>query len=302
MAASGVLEIDRHEVPLTNLDKVLYPGTGFTKGQVIEHYARVAPAMLPHLRGRPLTLRRFPDGVDGPSRFQKCCPERRPDWFPVARVERVKGGEPMEFCLAEDTASLLWLANQANLEFHPMLALAPALDRPTVVAFDLDPGPPAGLLECLDIALLLRGMLAGVGLESHLKTSGGKGAQVFVPLNTDTTYAETKGFARTVARTLAERLPDRVTATVSRRERPGRVLVDWAQNDRHRSIVAAYSLRGRARPTVSTPLRWPEAEAAVAGGDAASLEFEPADVLARLDQHGDLWQPVLGTRQQLPPP
>jgi bifunctional non-homologous end joining protein LigD len=302
MAASTVVAVEGRELALTNLDKVLYPATGFTKGQVIDYYARVAAAMLPHLRGRPLTLRRFPDGVDGPSRFQKCCPERRPDWFPVARVERVRGGEPMEFCLAEDRASLLWLANQANLEFHPMLAVASAVDRPTVVAFDLDPGPPAGLLECLDVALLVRGMLAGVGLDSHVKTSGGAGAQVFVPLNTETTYAETKGFARSVARLLAERLPDRVTATVSRRERPGRVLVDWGQNDRHRSIVAAYSLRGRPEPTVSTPVRWDEAEAAVATGDPTALAFGPEQVLERVEDHGDLWSPVLARRQQLPAP
>jgi bifunctional non-homologous end joining protein LigD len=292
------VELEGRTVSLTHLDRVLFPDAGVTKADVVDYYVRVADAILPHLRGRPLTLRRFPRGVDGPSRFQKCCPDRRPEWLSVADVWLASHRAEKPFCVLDDLPSLVWSANQSNLELHPMLSRTPALDTPTVVAFDLDPGPPAGLLEAASVALLLRDVLAGVGLRSWVKTSGGKGVQVFAPLNTPGVgYPETKAFARTVARLLADELPDRVVATVTRRERAGRVLVDWGQNDRHKSIVCAWSLRGRRRPTVSTPLAWEELEAARSADD---LVFSPADALERLERDGDLFAPVLSEVQALP--
>jgi bifunctional non-homologous end joining protein LigD len=218
----------------------------------------------------------------------------------VAQVWSTGRGEALPFCLVDDLPSLVWSANLANLELHPMLARAEAVERPTVVAFDLDPGPPAGLLEAARVALLVRTALDGVGMRSWVKTSGGNGLQVMVPLNGDHGYGETKAFARAVAEVLAGEAPDLVVARVARAERGGRVLVDWAQNDRQRSIVAPYSLRARERPTVSTPLRWDEVESAVARDDAAALVFGPQDALERVDRHGDLFAPVLRERQTLP--
>ncbi len=284
-------------VAFTDLDKVMYRATGFTKGDALQYYARASAALLPHLRDRPLTLHRFPHGTHAFHRFEKCCPDRRPEWFEVAQVWSERRREHLPFCLAQDLDSLLWLVNDANLEFHPMLARGPGFDRPDFVAFDLDPGPPAGLEECREVALLLRGLMDALGLESFVKVSGGKGIQVFAPLNTgEVTYADTKAFARRIAQLLADRLPDRVTAHVSKKERPGRVLVDWAQNDRHRSIVAPWSLRGGAEPTVSVPLDWDE----LAAADPATLVFAPADALERLEAAGDLWAEVLTLRQPLP--
>lgn len=277
-------------VAFTGLDKVLYRETGFTKGDALQFYARVSERILPHLRDRPLTLHRFPHGTHAFHRFEKCCPDRRPEWFPVAPVWSERRGEHLPFCLAQDLDSLLWLVNEANLEFHPMLARDPDFDRPDVVAFDLDPGPPAGLEECREVALLLRGLMDALGLQSFVKVSGGKGIQVFVPVG-GVVYADTKPFARRIAQLLAGRLPDRVTAHVSRRERPGRVLVDWGQNDRHKSIVAPWSLRGGARPTVSVPLTWDELES------EPDLVFPPERALER---DGDPWAPVLALRQALP--
>ncbi|HEV2815588.1 MAG TPA: non-homologous end-joining DNA ligase [Solirubrobacteraceae bacterium] len=292
------VELDGRTVRLTHLDRVVFPEAGFTKADVVDYYVRVAGAILPHLRGRPLTLRRFPNGVGGSSRYQKCCPDRRPEWLSVADVWLASHHAEKPFCLVDDLPSLVWSANQNNLELHPMLARAPEVDEPTVVAFDLDPGPPAGLMEAAEVALLLRDVLAGVGLRSWVKTSGGKGMQVFAPLNTPgVTYAETKGFARAVARLLAAELPERVVATVTRRERAGRVLVDWGQNDRHRSIVCAWSLRGRPLPTVSTPLAWEELEAARSADD---LVFSPAAAVERLEREGDPFAPVLSEVQALP--
>lgn len=282
---------------LTHLDRVLYPSVGFTKGQVVDYYVRVAPAILPHLAGRPLTLRRFPRGVEGRARYEKCCPEHRPPWVRVAEVWSERRREILPFCVIDDLPSLIWAANLANLELHPMLAVAPDVDCPTVVAFDLDPGPPAGVMEAVDVALLLRDVLAGVGLRSVAKTSGGKGLQVFVPLNSPAPYADTKRFARAVAEVLASRLPDRIVARVARTERAGRILVDWGQNDRHKSIVCAYLMRARPQPTVSTPVTWEELEAAERPAD---LTFGPHDALDRVEHHGDLFAPVLEDRQGLP--
>ncbi len=294
------LELEGRVLRLSNLDRVLYPATGMTKGMVLDYYARIGPTLLPHLAGRPVTLRRFPGGVQGRSRYEKCCPEGRPPWVRVAPVWSERRGESLPFCLLDDLPSLVWAANLANLELHPMLAVTPDLERPTVLAFDLDPGPPAGLLECAELALILRDTLHGVGLRSLPKTSGAKGLQVYVPLNSPLKYEETKGFARTLAELLESQLPDRVVARVARKLREGRVLVDWSQNDRHRSMVCAYSLRATERPTVSTPVTWEEVRAAVDSGRSGDLAFGMHEVLERVESQGDLFAPVLTLVQRLP--
>jgi bifunctional non-homologous end joining protein LigD len=296
------IEVEGRVLPLSDLDRVLYPATGLTKGGVIDYYARVGPTVLPHLRGRPVTLRRFPAGVGGRSRYEKCCPERRPEWVRVAPVWSKARGESLPFCLLDDLPSLIWAASLANLELHAMLAVAPELERPSAMVFDLDPGPPAALLECAELALLLRDTLHGVGLRSLPKTSGGKGLQVYVPLNSLATYELTSSFARTVAELLESQLPDRVVARVARRLRAGRVLVDWSQNDRHRSMVCAYSLRATDAATVSTPVTWDEVEAAVDAGRQADLIFDHARALERVDAKGDLFAPVLTLVQAIPAP
>lgn len=283
--------IDGHEVRLTTLDRVLYPAVGFTKAGALDYYARIAPVLLPHLRGRPMTLKRYPEGVDGPHFYDKHC-AGRPDWMPTARM-----GSAAEFCRFEDTASVLWSVNRGNLEMHPLLSVAPDLDTPTALAFDLDPGAPAGILDAAEIALVLRDMLAGVGLQTWAKSSGSRGVQVYAPLNTPTGFDQTKAFARTVAELLARRMPRRVVARMDKRLRAGKVLVDWSQNDRHKSTVAAYSLRAKLeRPTVSVPLAWEEIEQAT----EASLLIGPDEALERVAERGDLFAPVLERSQALP--
>jgi bifunctional non-homologous end joining protein LigD len=289
--------VDGHELRLTSLDRVLYPEAGFTKAQALDYYARIAPVLLPHLRGRPMTLKRYPNGVTGPHFYDKHC-TGAPPWVEVAPVWSERRGEDIRFCRLEDTASILWSVNRGNLEMHPLLSVAPDHETPTALVLDLDPGAPAGLLEAAEIALLAREMLRGVGLESWVKASGGSGVQVYVPLNSPVGFADTKAFARNVAEVLAARLPDRVVARADKRARAGRVFVDWGQNDRHKSTVAAYSLRAKHPfPTVSAPLEWDELAAAVAARDAAALLPRPEAVLARVAARGDTFAPVLTLRQ-----
>jgi bifunctional non-homologous end joining protein LigD len=287
----AVAAIGGREVRLSNLDKVLYPAVGFTKREVIEAYAALAPALLPHLEGRALTLKRYPNGVDAPYFYEKNAPSHRPEWVATRRVGDI------DYVVVEDLATLVWLANLADLELHTSLARAEEPEAPTLVAFDLDPGPPATVVECCRVALLLRGMFAGLGLESFAKTSGSKGMQVYLPLNAPATYRETKGFAKAVAELLAREEPALVVARQTKAARTGKVLVDWSQNDEHKTTVNVYSLRARERPTVSTPLTWEEVEAVCEPED---LEFEPRDVLRRIDEHGDLFGPVVSLVQRLP--
>ncbi|HEX2044728.1 MAG TPA: non-homologous end-joining DNA ligase [Gaiellaceae bacterium] len=292
------VELEGRAVTLTNLGKVLWPEAGFTKEAMLEYYAHVAPTVLPHVAGRPLTLRRFPDGVDGANWYQTEC-RGRPDWLPVQRLpHRTRGAQ--ELCVVNDLPALLWVANQASIELHPFLAFGDRPDEPTVLVLDLDPGPPADVLACCRVALRLRGLLAEAGLSPFVKTSGSVGLHVYVPLNTPHTYADTKAFARTLARLLASEDPDGVTDRMQRSLRPGKVLVDWLQNDPTRSTVAPYSLRATAWPTVSTPVTWEEIERAASTGRAELLTFEPAAVLARVEEHGDLFAPVLELEQTLP--
>jgi bifunctional non-homologous end joining protein LigD len=292
--------VDGRTLELTHLDRVLYPEAGFTKADVLGYYARVADVLLPHLAGRPMTLKRYPNGVNGRHFYDKHC-RGAPPWVEVAPIWSERKGADIRFCRLEDTASLLWSVNLANLEMHPLLSVAPDFETPTFLVFDLDPGAPAGVLEAAEIALLLREMLRGVGLESWAKASGGSGVQVYAPLNSPVGFDETKAFARNVAEVLAARLPDRVVARADKRLRRGRVLVDWGQNDRHKSTVAAHSLRAkRAFPTVSAPLTWEELAAAVAARDERALLVSPQDALRRVDEHGDLFAPVLAVVQRLP--
>jgi bifunctional non-homologous end joining protein LigD len=294
------VDIDGHRLSLSNLDKVFYPETGFTKGQVIDYYTRVAPVLLGHLRGRPLTLKRYPDGVTGPYFYEKQCPRHRPDWVATSPVWSRHNSRTIDFCLADDLPTLVWLANLADLELHTSLALAVDVTAPTVVGFDLDPGPPATIVECAEVALRLREAFEHLGLEAYPKTSGSKGMQVYVPLNTPASYAQTKPFAHGIAQVLERRHPGLVVSDMKKSLRTGKVLVDWSQNDEHKTTVNVYSLRARERPTVSTPLRWEEVAGVLDSGNPEELAFTSDLVLARVAEHGDVFLPVIELEQELP--
>lgn len=290
--------VEGRRLRLSNLDKVLYPATGFTKGQVIDYYTRVAPYALPHLRGRALTLRRYPNGVDAPHFFEKQKPSHAPGWVRSRAI--TAGGRDIDFVLCDDLSTLVWLANLADLELHPSLALAEDPDAPTVLAFDLDPGEPAALEQCCEVALLLRGVLSKLGLDCRPKTSGSKGMQVYVPLSEPVTYDDTKPFAHGLARLLEKQNPKLVVSAMAKAVRKGKVFIDWSQNDRHKTTVGVYSLRARERPTVSAPLHWDEVEEVAGGGDPDALVFEAPAMLERLQDVGDLFEPVLSVGQELP--
>lgn len=298
MTPAAEVEVDGRRLKLSNLDKVFYPGPGFTKGQVLDYYTRVSEVLLPHLRGRPLTLKRYPDGVDGGHFYEKECPSHRPEWVRTARIPA--GGRQINFCVIDDLPSLVWAVNLADLELHTSLSLAKRMASPTMLVFDLDPGEPAGILECAEVALLLRELFDAFGIRSLAKTSGSKGMQVYVPLNTKTSYDDTKPYAQAVARLLEQRHPKKIVSKMKKELRRDKVFVDWSQNDRHKTTVCVYSLRARPNPTVSTPLAWEEVEAALDGGDPTALEFTSDEVLARVKRKGDLFQEVLELEQRLP--
>ena len=278
---------------------MLWPKTGFSKGEVLDYYARIAPVLLPHLAGRPLTRVRYPNGVDEKAFFEKRAPKHTPDWVRTAPFEFSREGV-IDFVVCDDLPTLTWLAQLAALELHPSLSLADDLEHPTVLAFDLDPGAPADITDCAEVALTIRAMFKRFDLECFPKASGSKGMQVYLPLNSGVaTYEETKPFAHTVAEALERSEPKRVVSKMKKTLRKGKVFVDWSQNDRAKTTVAVYSLRARERPWVSTPLTWDEVEALV-DGDAEDARFESADVLDRVDEHGDLFAPVLELEQELP--
>jgi bifunctional non-homologous end joining protein LigD len=280
---------------LTNWDKVLYPRTGFTKGDLIAYYARIAPVVLPHLHDRPLTLKRYPGGVEGEYFYEKQSPSHRPEWVQTARVGNI------QYTLAQDRPTLIWLGNLADIELHTSLSVAAAPERATMMVFDLDPGAPAGIVECCEVGRVLHGLFEQLGLESFAKTSGSKGLQVYVPLGDDAvTYDQTKPFAKRIAELLESRMSELVVSRMTKRLRPGRVLVDWSQNDAHKTTVTVYSVRARECPTVSTPLRWEEVEACLSERDESQLQFDTDDVLARVERMGDLFAPVVSLRQSLP--
>ena len=300
MSRTVEVEVEGRALRLSNLDKVLYPEPGFTKAQVIDYYTRVAPVLLPHLRGRPLTLKRYPNGVEGKYFYEKECPSHRPEWVSTARIPIRSDGRSVNFCLAEDLPTLVWTANLADLELHTSLARAAAITRPTMMVFDLDPGAPAAVLECARVALALRDLLAPLGVESWVKTSGSKGLQVYVPLNVETSYAQTKPFALAVAQLLERDHPELVVSRMRKDLREGKVFVDWSQNDEHKTTVCVYSLRAKAHPMVSTPLAWDEVEEALAADEPGLLAFDWEAAHARTEEHGDLFSEVLDREQTLP--
>lgn len=278
---------------------MLWPAAGFTKAKSLDYYARIAETILPHLSGRALTRVRFPNGVESKRFYEKRAPKHTPDWVETATVEMGTAG-PLEFVVCNHRPTLVWLSQLAALELHPSLSLARTPDRPTVLAFDLDPGAPATIVECARVALIVRSLFADLGLECFAKTSGSKGIQVYVPLNTKVSYEQTKPYAKAVAQALERSEPNLVVSQQKKALRKGKVLVDWSQNDYSKTTVAVYSLRCRERPWVSTPLTWDEVEALDGDGDAESVRFETDDVLARVEEHGDLFAPVLELKQRLP--
>ena len=290
------VQVDDRTLSVSNLDKVLYPATGFTKGQVIDYYARIAPVIVPHLAGRCVTLRRFPNGVDGQTFFEKRCPKHRPDWVTVAPGPG-DGGDNIDYCVFGERASVVWSANLAALELHTPMALAADLDTPTMVVFDLDPGPKTGMVECATIGLRIQELLERFDLRCWPKTSGSKGLQLYVPINGPADHDHASGLARAVAMVLEQESPKQIVSKQDKSLREGKVLIDWSQNSRHKTTVCVYSLRARPEPTVSTPVTWAEVEAA-AGGEP--LRFEAGEVLDRVDEHGDLFADVLTVRQDLP--
>ncbi len=298
--ADSVIEIQGKTLTLTNLDKVLYPPTGFTKRQVIDYYARIAPVLLPHLKGRALTLKRYPNGVDSEFFYEKNAPKHRPDWVKTVPVWSEGNNRTMYYVEAADLPTLIWLANLAAIELHPSLALAKDVSCPTMMVFDLDPGPPANIVQCCQVAFWLREIFEHFNLQSFPKTSGSKGLQIYVPLNTRASYEVTKPFARALAQLLEQEHPDAVVSDMKKSIRTGKVFVDWSQNDEHKTTVAVYSLRARERPTVSTPVKWEEVERAFKKKHAGLLLFEAPQVVARAEKMGDLFEPVLKLKQKLP--
>ncbi len=296
-AQNATVVVDGRTLSLSNLDKVLYPQTGFTKSQVIDYYARIAPVMLPHLRGRCITFRRFPNGSEQNGFFEKRCPSHRPEWVQTARGPGDRSGD-IGYCRLDEPASLVWSANLAALELHVPMAAADDLETPLAMVFDFDPGEPAAMRECCQIALLTRDLLAALGLRGWPKTSGSKGLQVYVPINLPCTHQHAADVALAIGQMLERDHGDRVTTTMAKAVRPGKIFIDWSQNARFKTTIGVYSLRARPRQTVSTPVTWDEVERCAE--NEITLSFDAAAVLERVEQHGDLFSEVLTLRQTLP--
>jgi bifunctional non-homologous end joining protein LigD len=294
------VRVGERTLKLTNLDKVYWPEAGFTKGQMIDYYTRVAPVLLPHLRNRPLTLKRYPEGVDGEMFYEKNCPKHRPPWIETAKVWSGGNNRDMYYCMVQDLASLVWVAQLGTIELHTSLSAYQKLERPQMLVFDLDPGPPATIVECCRVAAWLREWFDERGLKAFAKTSGSKGLQLYVPLNTPVTYDQTKTISRGLAQKLERERPQHVVHMQRKTLREGKVLIDWSQNDDAKTTVSVYSLRARTRPTVSTPVTWAEVEACFEAGDPSLLVFDSAEVLERIDRRGDLFEPLLKLKQRLP--
>ena len=295
-----VIEIEGKQLKLSNLDKVLYPAVGFTKGQVIDYFVRIAPVLLAHLKNRPLTMKRYPEGVDGMFFYEKNCPKHRPEWVQTAKVWSHGRSDYMQYCLAQDLPTLVWAANLADLELHTSLARAEKIEQPTMMVFDLDPGPPADIVLCCQVGLWLKDIFDRFKLQAFAKTSGSKGLQIYVPLNTPATYDDTKGFSRALARLLEQEHPDLIVSDMKKALRVGKVFVDWSQNDEHKTTINVYSLRAKERPTVSTPVTWEEVEKCLKKKDPKLLVFESSQVLERVAKMGDIFAPVQTLKQRLP--
>jgi len=298
MANSTTLEEEGKQVDVTNLNKVFYPKTGFTKGQVIDYYIKISPVLLPHLKNRPISLKRYPNGVEGFFFYEKRCPEHRPKWMETIKVDKSEGGE-INYCAMNSLPALVWAANLADLELHTFLHKAPAITRPTAIAFDLDPGAPANIVQCCDVGMHIKAIFDAFGLESFPKTSGSKGLQIYIPLNTPTTYERTKAFAKGIAELLEHQFPKLVVSKMKKALRTGKVFVDWSQNDDKKTTANVYSLRAKDHPTVSTPVTWKEVETALE--KKKPLSFETHEVLERVEMLGDIFAPVLTLKQKLPP-
>jgi bifunctional non-homologous end joining protein LigD len=300
MPDKAELIVEDRKIQVSNLDKVLYPKVGFTKGQVIDYYIRVAPVLLSHLRDRPLTMKRYPNGVEGEFFYEKNCPSHRPKWVKTAKVWSESNDRMMNYCLVQDLPTLVWAANLADLELHTSLSRKNNIERPSMMVFDLDPGATADIVQCCQVGLWLRDLLAGMKLKSFAKTSGSKGLQVYVPLNTAVTYDQTKDLSRALAQHLEGEHVDLVTSNMSKAVRKGKVFVDWSQNDEHKTTICVYSLRAREEPTVSTPVTWDEVENCLKKKKAELLKFRSDQVLARVEKLGDLFELVEKLKQKLP--
>ncbi len=297
---TSLLKVDGKTLEVSNLDKVLYPAVGFTKGQVIDYCIRVAPVLLPHLKDRPLTLKRYPNGVNAPFFYEKRCPSHRPPWVRTAHIWSEGNNEYVDYCVVNNLPTLVWAANLADLELHTSLSKSRNRERPTAMVFDLDPGLPATIVECASVAFWLKEILDAFKLEAFAKTSGSKGLQIYVPLNTPVTYDKTKPFAQALAQRLEREHPQEVVSKMQKSLRGGKVFIDWSQNDAHKTTVCVYSLRAKDRPTVSTPVSWDEVDAVRKKKRAGMLVFEWEDVLKRVEKLGDLFAPVLTLKQKLP--
>ena len=290
----NTVRVNNRDLSISNLEKDLYPFHGFTKARVLEYYTRIAPFLLPHLKDRALTLKRYPDGAGEDYFFEKRCPAPRPAWLKTAEVPYGRE-KKLTACLVNDLETLIWVENLASLELHVPLAKAASPGRPDSVVFDLDPGDGAGLPDCVKVALVLKDLLAGMKLAGWVKTSGMKGLHVFVPLNSgQTDFAKTRAFAKAVAEILQKNYPALVTAKMDKEERRRRVFINWSQNDASKTMVCAYSLRAGKEPTVSCPLAWKEL------GGTAELRFTPDQALARAGKSGDLFGEMLTKEQRLP--
>lgn len=289
--AVSSIEVEGRRLEVSNLDKVLFPADGFTKGEMIRYYAAIAPVLVPHLRNRPVTLKRYPDGIEGEAFYEKRCPRHRPRWMPTVTVPSKRSGT-ITYCTVNDTAALLWLANLGAIELHPLLGRDPRVDEPTSIVFDLDPGAPADIFSAGDVALEVRDLLARAGLSPLVKVSGSKGLHVAAPMN-GTSFNETKEFAHALATALEKRQPLRIVSSMRKELRSGKVLIDWSQNDATKTTVAVYSLRARSGPTVSAPITWSELEHALEDRDPTKLRFRPEEVLERVRHAGDLFAPLI---------
>jgi bifunctional non-homologous end joining protein LigD len=294
------LEVNGKRVRVSNLPKVFYPATGFTKGDVIDYYMQISPVLLPHLKDRPISLKRYPDGVAGFFFYEKQCPAHRPEWINTARVPSQRKRGFIDYCVMNNESALVWAANLADLELHTFLHRAPEFEHPDFLAIDLDPGAPANLVNCCEVALLLKRFFDQFDLQSLAKTSGSKGLQVYVPLNTKASYDVTKPFVRALAEHLESENPDSITSKMQKKLRRGKVFVDWSQNDEHKTTVSVYSLRAKEHPTVSTPVSWQEVAETVKKDDPGLLSFDAGEVLRRVKRKGDLFAPVLALKQRLP--
>jgi bifunctional non-homologous end joining protein LigD len=300
MSNKAELIVDGRKLGVSNLNKVLYPKAGFTKGQVIDYYIRIAPVLLPHLKDRPLTMKRYPNGVEGEFFYEKNCPAHRPKWVRTAKVWSEGNNRIMDYCLANDLPTLVWAANLADLELHTSLARKNNVARPTMMVFDLDPGAPADIVQCCQVGLWLRDLLGKMKLKSFAKTSGSKGLQVYVPLNTPVTFDQTKDLSRALAEHLEREHPKLVISKMARALRTGKVFVDWSQNDEHKTTICVYSLRAKEQPTVSAPVTWQDVEVALKKKDAKLLTFTSDQVLKRVEKLADLFAPVESLKQKLP--